>query len=101
MGPSNLEAFIAINEHNFNKRPMFKASREKNLTPGEFKAIKEIQDLTHQIIIRPADKGSAVVVQDRETYIAESLRQLNNPMFYLKVDEDLTPKNKGGSTQLH
>ena len=35
-----------------------------------------------------------MVVQDRETYIVEALRQLNNPMFYLKVDEDLTPKHK-------
>ena len=94
VGPNNLEAFIAINEHNFNKRPMFRASRERNLTPGEFKAISELQDLANKIIIRPADKGSAVVVQDRETYLAEAMRQLNNPMFYQKVDEDLTPKHR-------
>jgi hypothetical protein len=94
-GPANLEAFIAINEHNFNKRPMFKASRVKNLTPGEFKAIQELKDLDEQIIIKPADKGSAVVVLDRQTYIQEALRQLNNPMYYQKMEEDLTPKHRG------
>jgi hypothetical protein len=82
VGPTPLEAFIAVNEHDFNGRPMFKASREKNLTPGEFKAIKELQNLVHKIIIKPADKGSAVVVLDRETYIQEAHRQLNNPKFY-------------------
>jgi hypothetical protein len=95
VGPANLEAFIAINDHNFNKRAMFKGNREKNLTPGEFKAISELQNLADKIIIRPADKGSAVVVQDRETYIAEANRQLTNPMFYMKVEEDLTPKHRG------
>ena len=95
IGPSNLEAFIAINDHNFNKRPMFRASREKNLTPGEFKAINELQQLNDKIIIRPADKGSAVVVQNRQTYIAEAYRQLKNPMFYKQVEEDLTLKHKG------
>ena len=64
------------------------------LTPGEFKAINELRDLDHNIIIRPADKGSAVVVQDSETYIQEANRQLNNPMFYLHVKEDLTQNHK-------
>jgi hypothetical protein len=95
VGPPNLEAFIAINEHNFNKRPMFKASREKNLTPGEFKAITELRSLDSKIIIKPADKGSAVVIMDRETYLHEAHRQLSNPMFYQKVEQDLSHKHRG------
>ena len=95
VGPPTLGAFILSNEHNFNQHPMFRASREKNLMPGEFKAIKELQDLRDKIVIKPADKVSAVVVQDRETYIPEAHRQLSNPMFYLKVEDDLTPQTQG------
>ena len=41
-----------------------------------------------------------MVVLDRETYIQEVNRQLNNPMFSLKVEEDLTPKHRGGVLHL-
>ena len=78
---------------------MFRASRDKNLTPGEFKAIGELKSLNHKIVIKPADKGSAVLVQDRETYVAEANRQLCNPMCHLKVEEDLTLKHRGGVLQ--
>jgi hypothetical protein len=74
---------------------MFRASRERNLTPGEFKAIKQLLDLDNQIIIRSADKGSAVIVMDRQSYIDEAYRQLDNPMYYAKLEEDLTPKHRG------
>lgn len=40
------------------------------------------------IIIREADKGGAVVLLDREVYISEALRQLDNPMFYQEIQED-------------
>ena len=89
-----LEAMILTNEHDFNTRPMFRPKHEKNLTPGEFLAIKELQNLNHKIIVKAADKGSAVVVQDRETYLAEAKRQLSNPAFYLQVEEDLTEKHR-------
>jgi hypothetical protein len=36
---------------------MFKASREKNLTAGEFKDIGELKGFHHKIIIKQADKG--------------------------------------------
>jgi hypothetical protein len=92
--PLALEAMILSNEHDFNNRPLFKPNRERNLTPGEFLAIKELQNLNHKIVVKAADKGSAVVVQDRETYLAEAERQLSNPSFYLHVEEDLTEKHR-------
>jgi hypothetical protein len=33
VGPPNLEAFITVNEHNFNKIPMFRANRVKKHDP--------------------------------------------------------------------
>ena len=42
------------------------------------------------IVIKPADKGSAVVIMDRQTYIQEGLRQLENKDFYVETPKDLT-----------
>jgi hypothetical protein len=92
-GPPALEAMILLNEHNFNNRPMFKAPREKNLTPGEFQALRELKTMNH-IVLKKADKGSAVVVMDKDIYIAEAHRQLQNPNFYKKVENDLTEKHR-------
>jgi hypothetical protein len=40
--------------------------------------------------IKPADKGSAVVVMDKTTYIQEAERQLSDCRFYEKLDSDPT-----------
>ena len=42
------------------------------------------------IIIKPADKGSAVVIQDLVDYIQEGERQLSDPKFYVETPYDLT-----------
>ncbi|KAJ8027187.1 hypothetical protein HOLleu_32256 [Holothuria leucospilota] len=39
------------------------------------------------IVIREADKGSAVVVMDRDLYIKEGYRQLDDPQVYERVSE--------------
>ncbi|XP_038075657.1 uncharacterized protein LOC119743326 [Patiria miniata] len=42
------------------------------------------------IIIKPADKGSAAVVMGRQQYIDEAMRQLNNQTNYKPLDTDPT-----------
>jgi hypothetical protein len=44
-------------------------------------------------VIKPADKGSAVVIQNTEDYIKEGIRQLSDENFYREVPEDLTKKH--------
>lgn len=44
----------------------------------------------HEIVIKQADKGGAMVVWDREAYIREGLRQLADTMFYREQDLDST-----------
>ena len=51
-----------------------------------FGELKTCQD----IVIKPADKGSATVVISREAYISKADRQLNNTNHYRKLDRDLT-----------
>ena len=41
-------------------------------------------------LTKSADKGSGTVVMDRDWYINESLRQLNNTKFYKLLDNDIT-----------
>ena len=55
-----------------------------NLTPHERAAIRKLKD-NHEIIIKPADKGGAVVIMDREAYKQEGLRQLLNTKYYREI----------------
>uniref|UniRef100_A0AAR2ILA8 Uncharacterized protein n=1 Tax=Pygocentrus nattereri TaxID=42514 RepID=A0AAR2ILA8_PYGNA len=41
------------------------------------------------IIIKPADKGSAAVIMDRDSYIKEAERQLNQEEYYKKLPEPI------------
>lgn len=68
-----------------------------NLTPDEIQALKELMD-NKQVVIKPADKGSKVVIMDRTQYLWEGYRQLSDTKYYLKLDapiyKDTTPMVK-------
>ena len=59
-----------------------------NLTPVERTALQNLR-YNEDIIIKPADKGSAVVM-DKSAYIQEAERQLSDDRFYNKSDKDPT-----------
>ena len=59
-------------------------SNYPNLTKSEREALKNLSE-DKSIIIKPADKGSAVVVWDREDYIKEAQKQLDDQNVYRKV----------------
>lgn len=63
-----------------------------NLTPLELQALKQLKN-NPNIVIKPADKGSAVVIWDRKDYIWEAMRQLNNPDYYTKLDLPVYPES--------
>ncbi|XP_072037029.1 uncharacterized protein [Amphiura filiformis] len=58
-----------------------------NLAKSERKALNELRHKS-DLVIKPADKGSAVVVLNREDYIQEAHRQLANPIHYVKLSHD-------------
>jgi len=88
-GPPALEAMILTNEISLNKRPEAKHPKLANISRAERMAITSLTN-NPNIIIKPADKGSAVVVLNREDYISEGYKQLSDAKFYRKVDTDLT-----------
>ena len=60
---------------------------KNNLTKQERKALMELKK-RKDIIIKEADKGSAVVVMDKDRYINESKRQLGDENVYKQLNED-------------
>ena len=84
----DLETFISSVESDIakHKPPL---PKHDNLKPSERSALHRLKK-REDIIIKPADKGSAVVVMDREHYISEAERQLNDSTFYKALDHDPT-----------
>lgn len=67
----------------------FKSNKERfNLSQDEVKALRELVHNKH-IVIKPADKGSAVVILSRDQYITEVNRQLSNTTYYKKLSEPI------------
>ena len=62
---------------------------QHNLTRNEQGALENLR-IYDDIIIKQADKGSTVVVMDREAYINEVMGQLNDSEVYLLLDGDPT-----------
>lgn len=62
---------------------------QDNLTKAERAALTELRR-DDTIIIRNADKGSCLVVEDREQYTADGLAHLSDPEVYEVVTEDPT-----------
>ncbi len=85
----NLEAFIIANENDFNNTKLSNKYYRQNVTSKESKALKTLSE-NKDIIIRPADKGSAVVIMNRLDYLKEGYKQLSNESFYKHTKENLT-----------
>lgn len=56
-----------------------------NISKAEVKALRELQHARH-IVIKPADKGSAVVILSRDQYVLEAQRQLSDTTYYRQLD---------------
>ena len=84
--------FICSNDTHNSLPTRYKRPKD-NLTPSERTALKELKALSDRVIIKPADKGSAVVIMDREDYLKEGMRQLSDLNFYGPVQEDLSAEH--------
>ena len=73
-----------------NDKQLIKHKCKPNLTAQQLKTIKELRS-NEDIIIKPADKGGAIVVMTTEAYKAEVYRQLNNENYYQPLPFPLYP----------
>ena len=85
-GPKIVEEFISLNNHSISEMAFF-APLNKNLIKEEQKALQSLKNNT-DIVIKPADQGGAVVVQDRQDYVNEGLRQLADVKVYKILEND-------------
>lgn len=82
-----VDLLIEKDEQEFRKH--FRSFREEpNLSQDEVTALRELMRNRH-IVIKPADKGSAVVILSRDQYIMEVNRQLNDKIYYRKLKEPI------------
>ena len=68
-----------------------------NLSNTELAALITLRSNSN-LVIKPADKGGAIVLMNKEDYIQEGLRQLRDPKFYREIPRDHTNKN---TTEIH
>lgn len=74
------------------ERSNIKTNASLNMTPAEYEALRKLSAQTN-IIIKPADKGKAVVIQNRSDYIFEAEKQLSDPNYYKLITAPLAPTN--------
>jgi len=67
--------------------------REDNLTHVERQAIQQLKNNPH-IIIKPADKGSKIVILDKHQYMYEANRQLSNTKHYKPIENSIQPQTQ-------
>jgi hypothetical protein len=84
-----LESYIEAVQSNIESLLFQRSYIPDNLSKAERTALQSLKD-RDDIVIKKADKGSTVVVLDKDSYIAEANRQLSNERFYQKLDTDTT-----------
>lgn len=85
--PPEINFLVKKDYKDFNR--YFKPYREKaNLSEEEKEALEDLVT-KKRLIIKPADKGSAIVILGREQYLMEVNRQLNDTQYYKKLREPI------------
>lgn len=71
-----------------NSMTKIRFNHKLNLSPQELNSIDKLKN-NNEIIIKSADKGGATVIMDKENYVFEINRQLNDNKYYKKIDEPI------------
>lgn len=96
--PTQISNFLSTSMNyleNIPLKPDGSRVRKSNISLNERKAIKSLKS-DKSIIIKEADKGSTVVIMDKEYYLEKILNMLNNSDTYILEDKtsDLNIQNK-------
>ena len=69
------------------------SDRQDNLTSLERESLKELGKIKN-IIIKPADKGSKIVILDTFQYVFEANRQLSDARYYRPITESMQKQSQ-------
>lgn len=87
--PTQLQKLITDDLEYFDYIHRFQKNKP-NLTRKETEALKELIK-NNNIVIKPDDKGSSVVILDRSQYLWEGYRQLEDKNYYIKLAQPIYP----------
>ncbi|XP_013774920.1 uncharacterized protein LOC106459805 [Limulus polyphemus] len=87
----HLESFITAIENDVIQAINSNIKVRNNLSYNEHAALISLKH-GNDIIIKQADKGGVIVIQDKSDYINEAYRHLNDINYCKKVDWDPTPE---------
>ena len=62
-----------------------------NITKHEIQSLHQLKT-DNDLIVKPADKGGAIVIWPKDSYLKEAYRQLNDSNHYRKIPHDPTPE---------
>lgn len=65
---------------------------KNNLSREELMSIRKLKE-NKDIVIKPADKGGATVILDRDAYLKEAYRQLNDIKYYVRLNKPVYHDN--------
>jgi len=82
-----IESYLDRVKHELNNMPS--RTIYPNLNKLESQALKSLAS-NSSLVIKSADKGSGIVVEDTEQYIRDGLEHLSDTTIYSKVDSDPT-----------
>ncbi|XP_070555267.1 uncharacterized protein [Ptychodera flava] len=83
-----LETYIALVTEDIKKHKCTNYSKD-NLKPHERQALTNLRK-RNDIVIKPADKGSSIVIMNKSHYVSEAEKILNNPKHYKQLRSDPT-----------
>lgn len=80
--------FIRSNNKLIKQYSLARTTRD-NLSTSQRIALKELAK-NKDIVIKPADKGSSIVIMDKQQYLLEANRQLSNEKHYTVISESIS-----------
>ena len=87
---SNLQEYISnIYQDLKTEYEEHKEHAKPNISKDELQAIHNLKT-DNDLIVKPADKGGAIVIWPKDAYLAEAYRQLNDSNHYRKLAHDPT-----------
>ena len=89
----NLDTFLHRVRLEMLNTDQYKQNKHDNLTRKERFALRDLIN-NPQIVINKADKGSTIVVEDRDEYIRNAMLHLNDPNVYKPLHNDISPTLK-------
>lgn len=89
----DIQTLLKHNRELVNKHSHRRYIQRDNLTAEHRMAIDSLKN-NKDIIIKPADKGSAIVILDKQQYMQEAYRQLHNTQHYVQLPHSLQTQTR-------